>query len=545
MHTAHLALTLGLALAATQEPEEGAGDPRLEEIRTAAEVLGLELTDEELALMAEGVFENREGYQRLRAVELDNSVAPALGFSSFLDAISGAHPPPEPPAAVERALSSVQRPADLEQLAFADIATLAALIRSREVSCLELTDMYLARLERLDPLLHCVITLTPERARARARALDLELEQGRWRGLLHGIPWGAKDLLAAKGARTTWGAKPFEQQMIDVDATVVRRLDEAGAVLIAKLSLGALAWGDVWFGERTRNPWNPEQGSSGSSAGPASATAAGCAAFAIGSETYGSIVSPSVRCGTSSLRPTFGRVSRHGAMALSWSMDKLGPLCRSAADAAIVLAAIQGPDPLDDHTIDRPFQDLGPIDVAGFRVGHVPGAWREEEDERAVLASVAALGAELVPVELPGRSPRDLILILNVEAAAAFDELTRSGRDDELVRQVVDAWPNAFREARLVPAVEYINANRVRRLLVEEWVAFFDGIDVLVHPTFRGLAAMNLTGHPTVVVPTAVVDGQPGSLAFSAQLFDEARLLAFAEAWQRSTGYHLEHPELE
>jgi Asp-tRNA(Asn)/Glu-tRNA(Gln) amidotransferase A subunit family amidase len=268
-------------------------------------------------------------------------------------------------------------------------------------------------------------------------------------------------------------------------------------------------------------------------------------AFSIGSETLGSIVSPSVRCGTSALRPTYGRVSRHGAMALSWSMDKLGPICRSAADAAVVTAAIAGADPLDDQTLDRPFRDLGPIDVAGWRVGHVPGAWRDEERERAVLASLEALGVELVEVELPERSVEGLVTILNVEAAAAFDQLTLSGRDDELVRQVKRAWPNAFREARLVPAVEYVNANRVRRLLAMEWAELFDRVDVLVHPPYQGLTAMNLTGHPTVVVPTAVVDGQPGSLAFSAQLFDEARLLALAEAWQRSTGFHLEHPTLD
>jgi len=544
MNAPPLALTLALLASAPQELESGSVTG-VEEVRTASALVGLEWTDAELELMAEGVLERRAVYERLRAVALANDVAPVLGLSGFVDALSAAHPLPAPPAALERGLPEVRRPDELEQLAFADIVTLAALIRSRQVSCLELTDMYLARLERLDPLLHCVITLTPERARAQARKLDEELAEGSWRGLLHGIPWGAKDLLAARGARTTWGAKPFEHQLIEADAEVVRRLDEAGAVLIAKLSLGALAWGDVWFGATTRNPWNPEQGSSGSSAGPAAATAAGCVAFSIGSETYGSIVSPSMRCGTSSLRPTFGLVSRRGAMALSWSMDKLGPLCRSAADAAIVTAAIAGPDPLDDSTVDRPFRDLGPQAVAGWRVGYVPGAWRDEEREREVLAGVEALGVELVAVELPELAADDLMFVLSVEAAAAFDQLTRSGRDDELVRQVARAWPNAFREARLVPAVEYVNANRVRRLLAEEWARLLDGVDVLVHPPGLGLAAMNLTGHPTVVVPTAVVDGQPGSLAFSAQLFDDARLLAFAEAWQRATGYHLEHPPLE
>jgi Asp-tRNA(Asn)/Glu-tRNA(Gln) amidotransferase A subunit family amidase len=527
------------------QDEEPIPDEQIDRLRHAAEVIGLELTDAELALMAAGVFENREGYARTRAIELPNSVAPALGFASFLDAVSGAHPLPAPPPAVERRLPEVQRPAELEELAFADIATWAALIHSRAVSCLELTDMYLARLERLDAELHCVITLLSARARDQARALDEELAAGEWRGLLHGIPWGAKDLLAARGAPTTWGAKPFEGRELDLDATVVTRLDEAGAVLIAKLSLGALAWGDVWYGERTRNPWNPEQGSSGSSAGPAAATAAGGVVFAIGSETYGSIVSPSVRCGNSSLRPTYGRVSRHGAMALSWSMDKLGPMCRSVADAAIVMSAIEGLDPLDDELLERPFADLGPADVTGFRVGYVAGAWGEGNREQEVLFSLKALGTEVLAVELPEYPMSDLIIVLNAEAAAAFDELTRSGRDDELVRQERFAWPNAFREARLIPAVEYIQANRIRRPMVRDWARLFDEVDILVHPSQHRmiLGATNLTGHPSIVVPTAIGEnGRPGSLSFTAQLFDESRLLAFAEAWQRMTGYHHEHP---
>jgi len=395
----------------------------------------------------------------------------------------------------------------------------------------------------------------PERARAQAKRLDEELANGKWRGLLHGLPWGAKDLLATRTARTTWGSKIYEGQVLDVDATVVERLDEAGAVLIAKLSLGELAWGDVWFGGTTKNPWNVEEGSSGSSAGPASATAAGCVVFAIGSETCGSILSPSARCGNSSIRPTYGRVSRYGAMALAWSMDKIGPIARSIGDASIVLAAIAGADPRDEECFGVRYVDPGPRDVKGMRVGYVKGAWHDETREREVLASIEALGVELVEVTLPDVPSGELMTILTAEAATAFDELTRSGRDEEMMRQVQQAWPNVFREGRLIPAVEYLRANRVRRDLARAYTDLFSTLDALAHPTTSGelLVALNLTGHPSVCVPAGFGkprEGQPESarslrsLAFSGQLFAEADLVALAEAWQHGTGFHLEHPKL-
>ena len=536
-----------------QEPSAADAPPAPDsaDVARAGALIGLDFDADELELMTPGVVGRRREYAALRERELANSVAPAFSFSAFLDRLAQA-PPEGSVAAVPRALPEVTRPGDLEELCFADIPTLAALIETRQVSCLELTDMYLARLERIDAQLACVVTLMPERARAQARRLDAELEQGRWRGLLHGIPWGAKDLLAARGAPTTWGAAPFRDQAFDHDATVVRRLEDAGAVLIAKLSLGALAWGDVWFGGTTRNPWDTTRGSSGSSAGPASATAAGGVAFAIGSETYGSIVSPSVECRCSSLRPSFGTVSRHGAMALSWTMDKLGPMCRSIGDAAIVMEAIAGADPLDDHALDRPFTDLGPADVRGLRVGYLEDSFPDEATRGELFGSLEALGAELVEVALPYVPVRPLMLILTVEAAAAFDDLTRSGRDDELTRQVRAAWPNVFREARLIPAVEYVNANRVRRELVHGYQALFagrgdePGIDVLVHESQHPfvLAATNLTGHPTAVVPAGRGPDGLGSVSFTGGLFDDARLVAFAEAWQRATGHHDEHPRL-
>jgi Asp-tRNA(Asn)/Glu-tRNA(Gln) amidotransferase A subunit family amidase len=538
-----------LALPLVQEPQAGEAEapPRLvaDDLRTAADVVGLDLTEEEAELALREVLSNLESFARLRANPLENSVAPVLSFSPTLEAIAARHPRARRLVPVARALPRAERPADLEQLCYADIPTLASLIRSRQVSCLELTEMYLARLERLDAQLHCVISLLGDRARAQAMELDGELAEGNWRGILHGIPWGAKDLLAVEGTRTTWGARPYEEQVIDTTAAVVERLDEAGAVLIAKLTLGALAMGDVWYGETTRNPWNPEQGSSGSSAGPASAVGAGCVAFAIGSETCGSILSPSARCGVSSLRPTFGRVSRRGAMALSWSMDKLGPMCRSLDDAAIVTAVVAGRDPLDEETVDRPFSDPGPADVSGLRVGFVEGSFGDEQAELELLASLEGLGSELVAVELPVPAAGELFFVLSAEAAAAFDELTRSGRDDELVRQGRGAWPNLLRSSRLVPAVEYIQANRARRALIEQVEQLFDRVDVLVHPTGDHVVTLNLTGHPSACAPwTMRENGTPRSVAFTAGLYQDATLLALASAWQRAGDYHLVHPDL-
>lgn len=523
-----------------QDPDDNA------DLQTAARVIGLEFTAEEAELMANGVAENRAAYEKLRALDLPNSAVPALYFSPLLP---GREATPasfsvEPFALPET--NAFKRPANLEDLAFAPIAQLAALIRDRKVTCVELSEMYLARLKRLDEKLRCVITLTEDRALEQAHELDAELERGEWRGPLHGIPWGAKDLLATRGVRTTWGAKPFENQMIDMDATVVQRLDEAGAVLIAKLTLGALAWGDVWFDATTKNPWRVDQGSSGSSAGPASATAAGCVAFAIGSETLGSIISPSERCGNSSLRPTFGRVSRHGAMALSWTMDKLGPMCRSLEDCELVLAVIQGADDLDPTVQDLPFQAAAPRSVKGLRVGYTSRFAKRERD-RHVLEELEALGVELVEIELPDFPLQALDPILTAEAAAAFDALTRDGRDELLVRQIAQAWPNVFRTARLIPAVEYINANRARMQLMAQMDEAMKDVDLYVHSSFSGptLRITNATGHPTAIAPCGFRDdGTPFSVCFTGHLYDESRLLAVARAWQDSTEYHRKHPKL-
>ncbi len=518
------------------------GDSRRAAIRGAAQTAGLAFDDDEIQLMLRTVGRNLRSFETLRRRALPNAIAPALTFSAFLPGIGRRAVAVEPDALT---LPKSARPKNLDALAFADIPTLAALIRSRQVSCVELTKFFLARLRKLDPKLHCVIHYTEKRALETAAARDAELADGKWRGLLHGIPYGAKDLLAAKGAPTTWGATPFRDQIIDRDAAVIRKLEQAGAVLVAKLSLGALAWGDVWFGGRTRNPWDPTRGSSGSSAGPASATAAGAVPFALGSETLGSIVSPSAECGCTSLRPTFGRVSRDGAMALSWSMDKLGPLCRSVRDAAIVFAAIQGPattGETDAAVFARPFRVPRRLDIHGFRVGVLRGSLAKDAPIRIELAK---LGVEFVEISLPRYPTRDMVFILNVEGAAAFDELTRSGRDDELVRQQERAWPNVFRAARLVPAVEYLQANRLRTQLMREFDAVMAKVDVLVHPPFAGgiLTMTNLTGHPTVVAPYRMRAGKrPGSICFTGQLADEERLLGFCRAWQETTPYHTRHP---
>ena len=522
--------------------------PSVEDLRAALSVIGLSFTDAKLQLMRSGVGENLASLQNLRDVPLDNGDPPATVFDPLLPGIE-AHvvlPTGAPHATLTPA---ARRPAHLEDLAFADIDTLGALLRSRQVSCVELTTMFLARLHRLDATLHAVITFCDDRALAQAAALDAELAAGHDRGPLHGIPWGAKDLLATKGVRTTWGAEPFETQMLPEDAEVVRRLDAAGAVLCAKLSLGALAWGDGWFGGFTRNPWKPDQGSSGSSAGPASAVAAGALTFAIGSETLGSIVSPSARCGLTSLRPTFGRVSRRGAMTLSWTMDKLGPMCRSARDAALVFAAIQGVDPLDETTANAslPYAPPPRVDVSGWRVGYLEDDFKDDSPDKGALDELRALGATPMPVKLPQAPIGDLLVILSAEAAEAFNRFTLDGQDDELARQVDQAWPNVFRTSRLIPAVEYLRAQRARRQLMQQMNTFMGGIDVLVHSSDNDapLIIANLTGHPTVCAPCGFrKDGTPRSLSFTGHLYDEARLLGFVDAWQAKTRYHLDHPRL-
>jgi Asp-tRNA(Asn)/Glu-tRNA(Gln) amidotransferase A subunit family amidase len=532
-------------------------------IERAEWIAGVELTPEERELMLEGVNELVAAYETNRLVEIDNGVAPALVFQPVTP-----RPHVEPVEAVPTTAGTEPgRPESGVDLAFAPVSQLAALLRTRQVSAVELTRLYLERLERLDPRLRCVITLTPELALEQAERADREIAHGHYRGPLHGVPWGAKDLLAVPGYPTTWGAMPYKDQVRPDKATVVSRLEDAGAVLAAKLTLGALAWGDVWFGGTTKSPWNLEQGSSGSSAGSASAVAAGLVGFAIGTETWGSIVSPATRCGATGLRPTFGRVSRHGAMALSWSMDKIGPLARSVEDCALVFAAVAGADGLDDAAVDGPFRWPWGRDLRTIRVGYAAALFEEDraaavegEEEKALarewqeldlrtLEVLRSLGIEPVPISLPERYPvESLSFILTAEAACAFDELTRSGRDDLLVRQVARAWPNEFRQGQTIPAVEYLRANRIRSLLMREMEERLAGVDVYVAPSYGGdnLLLTNLTGHPAVVLPNGfrAGDGTPTSITFMGRLHGESALLAVAHAYQQATDFHLRRPPM-
>lgn len=512
----------------------------------AEKVIGLTFTQTERDSMLKDLIDNLQSYIKLRGVEIANSVPPAMQFNPIP---AGLKLETKERGFVVSKARKLEVPANIEDLAFWPVRDLAELIRTRKITSTQLTTMYLERLKKYGPKLQCVITLTEERALERARLADEEIAKGKYRGLLHGIPYGAKDLLAVKGYKTTWGTTPYKDQVIDEDATVIKKLDEVGAVLVAKLTMGALAWGDVWYGGMTRNPWNLEQGSSGSSAGSASATAAGLVAFAIGTETWGSIVSPSTRCGATGLRPTYGRVSRTGAMALSWSMDKIGTICRTVEDCAIVFNAIRGADGVDQTLIDAPFNYDPKVDLKKLRIGYLKKLFDADYDNKvndaATLAKLRELGAELVPVDLPDYPVDAIAFILSAEAAAAFDDLTRSGRDSLMERQTRDAWPNVFRASRFIPAVEYIQANRLRRLIIQDMQKL--DVDVYLSPSFGGsnLLLTNLTGHPCVVLPNGFdAKGSPTSITFMGRLFGEATLLAVAKGYQDATDFHLKHPPL-
>lgn len=518
------------------------------DIQSAEKLSGLRFTAKERRMMLGNLRRNLSSYKQMREIVLANHIPPSVQFNPVLP---GMVMDQDPVPFSFSADPEIQVPEDLDDLAFFPVTDLAQLIRSQKITSVELTKMYLDRLKKYGPRLECVITLTEELALEQAEKADEEIGAGHYRGPLHGIPWGAKDLLATKGIRTTWGAMPYKDQVLDEDATVVKRLEEAGAVLAAKLTMGALAMGDVWYGGKTKNPWNLEQGSSGSSAGSAAATSAGLVAFAIGTETLGSIVSPATRCGVTGLRPSYGRVSRYGAMALSWSMDKIGPICRTVEDCALVFHAIYGPDGKDLTIVDVPFGWDPASELSDIRVGFLKSAFERksqtQENDNAVLDVLRSLGIELIPFELPEFPARAISFILSAEAAAAFDELTRSGRDDLLVRQGRGAWPNTFRQARLIPAVEYIQANRLRTLLMQQMAVRMKEIDVFVTPSYGGnsLLITNLTGHPTVVVPNGFdKEGAPTSIAFIGDLFEETKALRLAKAYQDATGFHLKHPTL-
>jgi Asp-tRNA(Asn)/Glu-tRNA(Gln) amidotransferase A subunit family amidase len=575
-----------------------------EMIDQAADVAGVTILPEQKEAMLSQLRDQRNSITKVRELNLANNVPPAFRFDPLLgrDCSFAASTPADraakaisfPPVITTRSV-----PPNLEELAFVPVRELSEFIRQKKVSSVALTEMYLARLKRFDSQLHFTINLTEERAMAQAKNADDELAKGKYRGPLHGIPWGAKDLLAVRGYPTTWGAGGFETQSFDEDATVVRRLDEAGAVLIAKLTLGALAWGDKWFGGRTRNPWNLSQGSSGSSAGPAAATAAGCVGFAIGSETVGSISDPSSRCGTTGYRPTFGFVPRTGAMALAWTVDKLGPICRAVEDCALVMQAIYGPDDLDPSVVSAPFAWDANFDWKQLKVAYIRAdfdqlpqpekqpeeltetelkKWLDDQPSReatyerqvydyqfdvAALEQIRKMGVDPHPVDLPDLPFDDLVPLLGAEAAAAFDDLTLSGRDKLLTEQGPDDGPNRFRVARFYPAVDYIQANRVRTLAVRAMNKIFEEYDVvLAKSSGPQVLVTNLTGNPAVIVPNGLrksgapkppaVDqvgydsvggpGTPVSITFLGRCYEDSKLLAFARAFQESTGFHHARP---
>lgn len=520
----------------------------LENTSVAAELIGIEFTEPELDSMQTELSDNLDNYLKIREYRLDNAVPPALIFNPRP---VGFEMPFEEVSNNWKADLTAGLPENPDELAFYSISQLAGLLRTGKITSVELTGFFLERLKKYNDTLQCVVSFTEERAMKQAELADKEIAAGKFRSLLHGIPFGVKDLLATTDYKTTWGATPYKDQMIDTDATVVKRLEDAGGVLIAKLTLGALAYGDVWFGGVTKNPWNPEQGSSGSSAGSASATSAGLVPFAIGTETWGSIVSPSTRCGVTGLRPTFGRISKYGAMALSWSMDKIGPITRSAGDAAIVFDVIRGSDGLDVSVVDAPFNYTSQK-VKDLKVGYIKeffdAEYSSKEFDQATLNVLKENGIQLHEIVFPSHIPVNaLSIILSAEAAAAFDELTLSGRDDEMVRQTKNAWPNLFRAGRLIPAVEYINATRIRVELMEQIHETFKEFDVIITPSFGGtqLLVTNLTGQPCVVMPNGFNEkGSPVSISFLGNLYDEASPLALAAFYQSLTDFHNRKPGL-
>ena len=518
-------------------------------IQHAEKIIGIDFNDAERDSMLDNLNEQLENYQKIWSLNLPNRIPPSISFNPI--PVGFRFDKKQNPIQFGN-YSNVKLPANKDDLAYFSIGELAHLIKSKQITSTELTQFFIERLKKFSPKLHNVITLTEERALAESKKADEEIAKGKYRGMLHGIPFGVKDLLSTKKYKTTWGATPYQDQLIDEDAAIIKKLNDAGAVLTAKFTMGALAWGDVWFGGMTRNPWDTTRGSSGSSAGSASAVSAGLIPFAIGTETWGSIVSPSTVCGVTGLRPTYGRVSRTGAMALSWTMDKIGTLCRNSEDLAIVFNSIYGADGIDQTLFEAPFNYNPKVDFTKLKIGYLKkdfdGKYPFHYNDSLALKKLQELGAQLISIELPDIPINDISFILSAEAAAAFDELTRSNKDDLLVRQVKNAWPNVFRSSRFIPAVEYINANRVRYMLIQEMQKLMEGVDLYISPSWVGgnLLLTNLTGHPSVVVPNGFSErGTPTSFTFIGKLFDEGTIIAVAKAFQDATDHHKKHPKLD
>lgn len=525
-----------------------AGEITPQSIDGASDLIGLTFSPAEKDSMINTLKNQLNNIENSRKVELDNSIAPSLVFNPLPQ---GFHPSTEQMPLNWGLEKEIELPTSDVDIAYTPVHQLAVLIKSKKLTSERLTKIYLDRIKAHSDTLQCLITLMEDSALEKAREMDAELAAGKYRGPLHGIPYGIKDLLAVKGTKTTWGAMPYKDQKIEETAEIVTKLNDAGAVLVGKFTLGALAMGDVWYGGVTKNPWNLKQGSSGSSAGSASAVSAGLVPFAIGTETLGSIVSPSTRNGVTGLRPTYGRVSKHGAMALSWSMDKIGPISRSALDNGIVLSVINGKDENDASSIAAAFNYDASLDPKKLKVGYFKPFFETErtsENDKKVLEELQNLGIELHPLELKTSiQAGPIVMMLMVEGAAAFDNLTRLGWDDQLVAQHKNAWPNLFRAARFIPAVEYVNLSRQRTLLIQEMHELMKDYDVVVTPSFGGpqLQITNLTGHPALCMPNGFNDnGSPTSITLLGNLFEEDKLVLLGNYLQQNTDWQAKRPPL-
>jgi Asp-tRNA(Asn)/Glu-tRNA(Gln) amidotransferase A subunit family amidase len=575
-----MAYFAGIGLGASLAPgivwarmqDAGAKTITLEMITDALRLSGIELTEDERKTMVNGANQNLARYQELRTVHIPNDVSPPYHFSPL---VPGLKVSKEKRPFVLSAAPAVKRPANLEDAAFWPVRHLAELVRTRQVTSLELTEMYLARLHRYNGTLNNVVTFLDDYGRAEAKRADAEIASGRYKGPLHGIPWGAKDIISVKGFKTTWGSPAFKEQSFDYDASVVEMLRDAGAVLIAKLTTGELASGDQWFGGQTKNPWDPTQGSSGSSAGPSSATAAGCVGFAIGTETSGSILSPAARCGLAGLRPTFGRISRYGVMALSWTQDRLGPLCRYAEDCAIVMQAVARPDGRDMSVTDLPFNWNAKLDVRTLKVGYIKESFDEltnaaaKKNAESALDTLRSVGVTtFIPITVPDAIPGSNAGGIGVEQAAFFDEYSRAGRMKE-------ARGRGIPNGRLVSAVDYLQSQRVRMMMMTKLAEATSHVDVYIvasnnngmggpggrgagrgadappppqperpqTPAQRHSNMANLACYPAINVPNGFSEtGSPTNMTFFAQPYRELDVLALAKAYQDAAGFHLKRP---
>lgn len=541
----------------------------------AVKLSGLTYSEEEQRALLQAANQNLTRYEELRKTHIPNDVAPPFYFSALVPGMKVNRTK----LPVKFSTPKVTRPANLEDVAFWPVTQLSQLLKTRQVTSLELTEMYLARLHKYNGKLNCVVTFLDDLAIAQAKQADAEIKAGKFRSPLHGIPWGAKDIIAVKGYKTTWGSGAYKDQVLDEEASVVEILREAGAVLLAKLTTGELAQGDNWFGGQTKNPWNLAEGSSGSSAGPASATAAGCVPFGIGSETSGSILSPSARCGVTGLRPTFGRISRYGVMTLSWTQDRLGPLCRYAEDCAMVMSVIAKPDGRDLSVSELPFNWTPTMDIRKLRVGYLKEAFAETTNpvlkkfDEAALAQMEKLGVKLIPVQVPqGAADAGGF---NVESGAFFDELIRSGGDKKMTNP---PRASGFRTSRLIPAVEYLQSQRARAMMMAKLAEATAEVDVYLVPANSGgggrppaaagaapaaprtaprgggfqqsaagrhFGMANSAGYPAISVPHGFQEsGSPAALTFYGQPFKETEILAVAKAYQDASGFHLQRPKL-